>query len=181
MAWIPGHCGILGNEIADSWAKQAVIFGNDDNYVVYAQDLDNYSFSHLRSSWNSLWQVSKKVKGKFYGHLQPDIPPKPWFFKFKNIEKSISSSICRMRLGHCCSPVFLNKIKIRDHSLCECGLDEGSIDHILFSCPKLRFSLYDCLPPTIPRPTNSRLLLSLIFSPFHKTLSKFIKINNIRL
>ena len=78
-------------------------------------------------------------------------------------------------------PVFLTKIRVRDSSLCECGLDEGNVNHMFFCCPKMRFSLYDVIPPNIPRPTSLKCLLSLVFTSFVYRLCKYIKINKIKL
>lgn len=181
LAWIPGHVGIPGNETADSCAKQAVAHGGMDYYKVYSHDLSSVCRVQMHNTWHSLWQNSKIKKGKFYGQIQPSIPPKPWFFKFKNINKTTTSTICRLRLGHACTPVFLAKIRIRDHSLCECGLDEGTPDHIFFSCSRLRYSLYDKLPSFISRPANLSSLLSLVFTKHIYILSMFIIINKIKL
>lgn len=181
LAWIPGHVGITGNETADSCAKLAASLGNLDQYIVYSHDLVSTCQLQLYTTWDKHWQKSKCIKGKFYGQLQISIPTKPWFFKFKKVKKVTTSTICRLRLGHSCTPVFLNKIRVRDHSLCECGLDEGTTEHIFFECIRLRFSLYDVLPPEIPRPTNFSFLLSLAFTPFLNILCKFIQINKIKL
>lgn len=135
----------------------------------------------MATSWSRMWVASKRLKGRHYGDIQPEIPTRPWFFKFRKANKTTTSTICRLRLGHACTPVHLNKIRIRDHSLCECGLDEGNVEHILFSCPRLRLSLYDIAPPEIPRPFSSKLLLSLVFSPFIRLLCKFISMNKIKL
>lgn len=182
LAWIPGHVGIPGNETVDSCARNAALHGNKDlNYKIYSHDLVASCQLHLRVNWDSLWQNSRLIKGKFYGQLQPSIPTKPWFFKFKKNSKIASSTICRLRLGHSCTPVFLAKIHIRDHSLCECGLDEGTTDHIFFECSRLRCSLYDMLPPEIPRPSNFSSLLPFVFTPFVNILCKFILTNKIKL
>lgn len=181
LAWIPGHAGIPGNENADVCAKRAVTSGNKDYFHVYSHDLTSTCQPQLHASWNAHWQRSKTIKGKFYGQIQQTIPAKPWFFKFKKLNKQTTSTICRLRLGFACTPVFLSKIRVRDHSLCECGLDEGTTDHIFFDCTRCRFSLYDMIPDDLPRPTNFSNLLPLVFSPFVYILSKYIKINNIKL
>ncbi|RVE51317.1 hypothetical protein evm_003997 [Chilo suppressalis] len=43
-------------------------------------------------------------------------------------------TIRRLRLGHVNTPVFLAKLRIRDNSLCECGLEDGTVEHIFFRC-----------------------------------------------
>ncbi|GBP50519.1 hypothetical protein EVAR_25216_1 [Eumeta japonica] len=44
----------------------------------------------------------------------------------------------RMRLGHCSPLMHLAKLRIRDSSVCECGLDDEDLNHIFLSC-----ALYD--------------------------------------
>ena len=125
--------------------------------------------------------MSKSQKGKFYAAIQPNIPRRPWFFSYRFTERSIISTICRLRLGHACTLVHLAKIRVRNHSLCECGLDDGSSPHILFICPKLIRPLYDVLPHKVPRPLNVQCLLMFVFSPLCKFLCKYIRYNKIKL
>lgn len=174
LAWIPGHAGIPGNENADSCAKQAIQIGSLNYFQIFCHDLSYFPKLHLDSSWTKAWEISRNLKGKYYGGIQPDIPNKPWFFKFRSASKSSTSTVCRLRLGHACTPVFLAKIRIRDHSLCECGLDEGTVDHIFFNCQNLQLSLYNIIPSDIPRPISFKCVLALVFTPFVNNLCKYI-------
>lgn len=174
LAWIPGHLGIAGNEQADSCAKWSIHNGTETYSNCFPQDLRLIANSDLKDLWSEDWHRSRLEKGKFYGSLQPYIPTKPWFSLFRNGNKSSTSTVIRLRLGHNCSPPFLAKIRIRDHSLCECGLDEGTIDHIFFNCPRFFISLYDILPPTIPRPINMAYILSSLHAPLINILLRYI-------
>ena len=181
LVWIPSHSGIAGNESADSCAKNAIACGTLEHYHNSAQDLLSLANTRLDLSWNNYWKSLKSYKGKFYATIQPDIPRRPWFFNQKFTERRIITTICRLRLGHACTPVHLAKIRVRDHSLCECGLDEGSVSHILFSCPKLLHPIYDVLPHKVPRPLNVQCVLSFVFSPLCTFLCKYIRHNKIKL
>lgn len=181
LAWIPGHAGIIGNENADACARTAVQIGSLDYSQIYSHDMCAIPKPILYKCWSQKWQISKTEKGRFYGELQPDIPHKPWFSKFQRADKVTTSTICRLRLNHSCTPVFLTKLRIRDNSICECGLDEGNVDHIFFNCPLRQPSLYDIIPIEIPRPISFKYLLTLVSTPFVNILCKYIKKNKIKL
>ncbi|CAK1592198.1 unnamed protein product [Parnassius mnemosyne] len=179
LAWIPGHSGIKGNETADLMAKNASRNGLPCN-LTYSSDIVLLAKKKLNNNWNTLWKATQNIKGKHYAAIQCAILPKPWFFKFNKANKHSTSTICRLRIGHACTPVHLAKLRIRDSSLCECGLDEGTSDHIFFNCPKLSCSLYDYLPPDIPRPINFDSLLTYTNTPYVYILCDFINTNGIK-
>lgn len=181
LAWIPGHSGIKDNEIVDGWAKQSTQIGSIDHYNCHTRDLRSLARPNLLQSWSEDWNASSQSKGRHYKALQPTLPTKPWFFKVRTLDKILTSTIIRLRLGHVCTPVFLAKLHVRDHSLCECGLEDGTLEHIFFVCRKIVVPLYDLLPKDFPRPVNINFLLTQINSPRILVLAKFLKINNIKL
>ncbi|XP_048479894.1 uncharacterized protein LOC119693291 isoform X10 [Plutella xylostella] len=63
IAWIPGHSGIIGNECADSFAKDAVSLGLDTHYHNFAHDLASLAGPRLDNSWKEYWEASRNIKG----------------------------------------------------------------------------------------------------------------------
>ena len=180
LAWVPGHSGIPGNVRVDELAKDAVLSGDQDYFKNYCHDLLLVPKKILQKNWLIRWKSRSNVKN-FYSKLQPVIPVKPWFFTFRS-SKKVTSIICRMRFGFCSSPVFLHKIHARDSSLCECGIEEGNLEHIFFSCPIYSHSqFYFHLSKIVPLPTNITSLLCNLSYKVIDLISSFITHNNINL
>ncbi|KAJ0169486.1 hypothetical protein K1T71_015073 [Dendrolimus kikuchii] len=100
LAWIPGHCGIGGNEIADCCAKEAVCSGSNKYNKCFPRDLRSLARPQMFETWNGIWQQSRLTVGRYYGSLQPTLRPKPclqptlrpkpWFFNYRKLPKKLS-------------------------------------------------------------------------------------------
>lgn len=135
LVWVPGHAGVSGNEKADQVAKEAVVCGDKVPFRNYCHDIVSIASRSLAQTWANYWTNSSKSRGRLFSLVQPTVSRKPWFAR-TFIPKQFCSTIIRMRLGHCCTASHLAKIRIRDSSLCECGLDEGDLNHTFFACPQ---------------------------------------------
>ncbi|XP_061708282.1 uncharacterized protein LOC133518624 [Cydia pomonella] len=59
LGWIPGHCGIAGNESADLWARQAIEMGSPGHDKIYSSDLLSHAQTDLFNTWQNLWDSSR--------------------------------------------------------------------------------------------------------------------------
>ena len=182
LAWIPGHSGIIGNEIVDAKARFAAVSGDPCYSQNFVEDLP-LARARVTSDWQKIWERSSQITGARYFQVQPSIPPKPWFSKtvFTRRETSVVS---RMRLGHCCSPVHLARLHIRDSSICECGLGEGDLNHLIFACPlNNKFPLFvsKLLTHQIQLPINISTLLAIANKAILRSIIQFIKKNDIQI
>ena len=77
----------------------------------------------LHSRYNGDW---KKDNASYQTHLDPI-----W-----RLDRAQQTIIFRLRTGHCGLRAHLKRTGISDTSLCECGQDDQTPDHVLQSCPK---------------------------------------------
>lgn len=182
FAWIPSHCGILGNIRADKLANEAIECGDLFPYKNYVHDLIALPKVYLKYSWNEDWNDSSNIKGKHYRLIQKAIPLKPWFFKLK-LGKRATTVLIRMRLGHSCTPAHLTRMKIVSDPSCACGDEFGDLNHIFFVCPNYNNKkfLEDIVSCKIPLPTNIVLVLSSLDPRIYHCLASFIYMNNIKI
>lgn len=131
--WIPAHKGITGNELADTEAKFAA-----EQYPTRLK----LPFSDLKLLYKSISMKDTlklitdagETKGQHY--FQNYFTPcfKPWF-KNKNLSRVEIVSICRFRSNHYNLKASLKKINVVEDTVCECGNEEQTLNHIIWQCP----------------------------------------------
>jgi ribonuclease HI len=177
IAWIPSHFGIRGNEKVDGLAKLATSSGQIPHHFILPESdtLRILSEDAIRQ-WTIAWKETCINKGSYYASIQDHIPANPWFKK-KNMNRSLVSTICRMRFGHHRLDSHLYKLGLVYSPICECGLDDETLNHVLFACPlRDRCVLYHRIPD-VEYPLSVEYLLSLGSVDIYRLLYKFIKEN----
>lgn len=129
FVWIPGHCGILGNESADAAAKQSLLKNVVDIKIPLGKLECISIFKNLTDQmWQRDWE--NEPRGRHYFSCQPLV---------KNNRLLLGSSrkdqvvITRLRLGHCGLAAYLKIVGKHPNGLCQCGQME-TVRHILLSC-----------------------------------------------
>src|SRR5690606_25359208 len=106
IAWVPGHEGVEGNEIADTLAKEGAKQPADDsqfNYVSYS-NIRRLARAAAYSKWDELWE--ERRSGKSYrGHPKRKLEP-----VLKPLPKRDTARITHLRTGHGYFNEFLARV-----------------------------------------------------------------------
>ena len=69
LVWVPSHCGIEGNEVADQPSNIGRELCLPDNCGINFVDIFPIIKRRIWKSWDSMWRESIKSKGKEYGEV----------------------------------------------------------------------------------------------------------------
>ena len=130
LLWVPSHCGIHGNEEADSLAKKGLNFP-----IVSLNILSNYSecknkiiYKYIQL-WQDQWNSSSK--GRFLYKLNPIIKTN---MNFKCPSRRHEIVLHRLRLGKVLLSDYLFSINSKQSDLCTTCNSVENIEHVLLHC-----------------------------------------------
>ena len=160
--WIPGHCGIAGNNDADALAKQALKSFRQARPPSWSPSVRTplgtwYSRVHqeIQREWQRRWSNARQWTDFPVGTHLYSIRPYVGAIREQWQGSRISTVLrCRLRHGHCALNGFLASIHVSDSTLCpKCDDSEETVEHFLLDCPhyhsarqRLLTSLSCCLP-----------------------------------
>ena len=140
LNWIPGHCGHLGNEVADRLAKRGADLPAEQAEEVPVPQthikslIKNWATKRHQTRWT--WDPDECKQTKMF---LPKVENRIW----KKIE---NQSIQRIRLvtqiitGHATLRKHLFRMKIVDSPLCpKCGEENETVEHLFCSCPAFMY------------------------------------------
>nr|XP_042896865.1 uncharacterized protein LOC122269143 [Parasteatoda tepidariorum] len=138
FSWIPGHTGILGNEVADRAAKST---NNLTNHKSTLSDVKNIIKCTLYSEWQKNWNNETNNKlHSIYSNLQPYTHP--------NLLRKLEVVLSRLRIGHTRRHLLLNE-PAPECSHCKEPL---TMKHILTKCSKFKIQRqcqFGCFNPSL--------------------------------
>ena len=154
FCWVPSHREIPGNVLADHFAKQATKLISPEETTVSLQFLKEKIKTFSQELWQAEWQRSKT------GHITKLFFPTPNSAKLLN-EINVPHSTIQLLSGHSRLNTFLARISTISSGLCACEMENESIEHFLFRCPRFivqqntfRLSLLSLQTPW-PPPLNA--------------------------
>ena len=176
--WIPRHRGISGNKIVDALAKDTTKTSTLFPYVLHSNILQETKTKNY-ISWAQLYEQTINHHSSYY-KIQPHLPTRPWYSRFKYIPRHPVVLISPLRLNHNRLPANLARFIPDKSPLCTLHpLDPqtASLIHVLFICSELNHERNELetklLKLKVPRPWSHITLLHSPSLPVAQALYSF--------
>ena len=116
LQWIPAHCGLRGNELADTLAKQGAHLEQNDSTTTYSEEK-----TIIKSCLKRKWKLEHPKYNKADAYNQ--------------LERHEQVVIFRLRTNHNKLKQHLYRtFKVGDTDQCPCGEEAQTAEHILQRC-----------------------------------------------
>ena len=139
VSWCPSHCGIPGNERADSLAKEATSLGCQIPFSTTRSNAKRRSKSAIVKLWQKEWRSTPKT-GRYAiaNRIQPSLNPTKHFQLLKD-QREIFGRVLQCRTGHAYTGEFRQFFLPLSPDPTSCPCDNETLEtrtHILVDCPR---------------------------------------------
>ena len=133
LQWIPAHCGVKGNEIADKLAKQGSRMPQEASNTPY-YTAKQIAKQKSKEEWHNKWRTDETGRTLFKYQPTPNIKD-----NINNLKRKDQCNIYRLRTGHSVLNMHRNRLDPQAPPHCRhCTHPYETVEHHLFHCPKLR-------------------------------------------
>ena len=132
LIWIPGHCGITGNEQADADAKQAALdpsISKPFHHSSLKSCRLQYIKALAKSQWKKEWAKNIKTARQLRRILIIDEVKRGTKLYSKIGNRKISARLAQLRTGHCALNGYLYRFGKKSSPTCECGYGKETVEH----------------------------------------------------
>jgi len=139
LIWIPGHVGILGNEMADRLAKETSTNILPSLIRLPWTDFTPLLIRHVSKLWSLHWtNLPADFASKFKSNIHI-IPGGKIWFQGLDLSRPYIIRQNRLRVGHSLLPSHSFKLNLNNSPLCTFHDTESPCDfiHLIFECPSL--------------------------------------------
>lgn len=125
FSFVKAHSGIIGNELADELAKEAITTGSRLELPITKQFINKQLAKNVLEKWNHLWNSESKDSALYQ-----------WIRNVKHIPEHFPTDHLSSQAltGHGRFPFYFYRFGIRDNNQCQCGKVAEDIDHYLKDC-----------------------------------------------
>lgn len=134
IGWKPGHKGIVGNEIADTVAKESTEEFRDERIKVPVDDWSRIYEEEMEIRTRNRIEIEGRSKGvKFFEKYYRKEMKKVWF-KDMDEPRGLGTMINRLRANYYNLNESLERKGYIDDKRYECGGEEQDMYYVIFSC-----------------------------------------------
>ena len=146
IRWVPGHVGVIGNEVTDRKAKEAAQNRGVHNHT-FMKKLTKFLDSSAKVRQNHHDELKTRIRERWetsprfekLNRLDPKLPSKDFPQLVSKLPRRHASLLFQLRSGHAPLNAHLFKIGVADTPYCPtCKQEHETIFHFIRACPTYR-------------------------------------------